>query len=130
MVLQCDRGTGLAYDILVVEDDPDMLQMLSVVLNEEGYGVRQARDCGEAARLAEERAPDLVLLDLLLPLENGISLAEQLKSGACSEVPIIAMSTSDPMLARARAQNCFEGWLPKPFNLQTLLHYVATAGEG
>jgi CheY-like chemotaxis protein len=120
----------MAYEILVVDDDPDIRQIISVVLNEMGYGVRLAKDRDEAARLVEERTPDLVLMDLLLPLENGICLAEQLKSGACSEVPIIAMSASDPMMDRARAQACFEGWLPKPFTLETLLHYVAIAGDG
>jgi len=119
----------MAYEILVVEDDPDLLQMLGVVLNEEGYGVRLAENCDEAVRLAEEHTPDLVLLDLLLPLENGIGLAERLKSGVCSTVPIIAMSASDPLVAAGQAQTCFEGWLPKPFTLETLLHYVALAGD-
>lgn len=119
----------MPYDILVVEDDADMLQMLSVVLGESGYGVRPARDGVEALRLAEEHIPDLVLMDLVLPLENGIVLAERLKSGSCGEVPIIAMSAADPMIEQARAQRCFEGWLPKPFSLETLLHFVALAED-
>ncbi|HEV3311943.1 MAG TPA: response regulator [Chloroflexota bacterium] len=119
----------MAYEILVVDDDADMLRMLSLVLNEEGYQVRLARDGDEAIRAAEEQAPDLVLLDLLLPVEPGLTVAERLKSGVCSDVPIIAMSASDPMIARVRAEACFEGWLPKPFSFQTLLHYVSMAGD-
>jgi DNA-binding response OmpR family regulator len=119
----------MAHDILVVDDDVEMLRMLSLVLGEEGYGVRVARSTVEAMRLAEERKPDLVLMDLMLPMEAGIGMAEELKLGACSEVPIIAMSSADPMIARGRAQACFEGWLPKPFSLGTLLHFVGLAGD-
>jgi CheY-like chemotaxis protein len=119
----------MAYDILVVDDDVEMLRMLTLVLGEEGYGVRAARSTVEALRLAEEQKPDLVLMDLVLPVEAGIGMAEELKLGACSEVPIIAMSTADPMAVRGRAQACFEGWLPKPFTLRTLLHFVGLAGD-
>lgn len=131
-VLIFEVGTeleGSPYDILVVEDDPDMRRMLSVVLNEEGYGVRMAKTADEAVKLVEERTPDLVLIDLVVSVENGIVMAEHLKSRARHEVPIIAMSASDPMIEQTRAQGCFEGWLPKPFSLETLLHFVALAGE-
>lgn len=119
----------MTYDILIVEDDDYLRRMLSLVLSEEGYGVRMARDGREARLLAEQSRPDLVLMDLVLPVENGLTVAEELKSGACTEVPIICISATDPMIARARAQACFEGWLPKPFSLETLLHFVALAGD-
>jgi len=119
----------MPYEVLVVDDDVEMLRMLSVVLDTEGYRVRAAKTGDEARQLAEERPPDLMLLDLVLPVEDGISVAERLKAGVCRDIPIIAMSAHDPMIERARAVACFVGWLPKPFSLETLLHYVALAAE-
>lgn len=119
----------MGFDILVVDDDEEMLSMLGVILSEEGHAVRLALNADEAYRHARERAPDLVLMDLMLPLETGLAIAERLKSESCRDIPIIAMSASDSMLDSARARSCFDGWLPKPFSLATLLHYVAVAGE-
>ncbi len=119
----------MGHDILIVDDDPEMLRMLSVFLDGEGYAVRQAASTDEAIRLASDHRPDLVLMDLVQPVENGLLSAERLKSTSCSDVPIIAISTADPTIARQRAMACFEAWLPKPFSLDTLLHFVALAED-
>ncbi|HZT96021.1 MAG TPA: response regulator [Chloroflexota bacterium] len=120
----------MGIDVLIVDADLSLTRVMSAALSEEGYTVRVAPSGEEALGLVEEQAPDLVLMELMPTVCAGIDLAERLKSDSCREVPIIAMSEVDPMVDRGRSQACFEGWLPKPFTLATLLHFVGLTGEG
>jgi DNA-binding response OmpR family regulator len=119
----------VGHDILLVGADEETLHMLALVLNDAGYETRVAKSTEEACQMVRERVPDLMLMDLELPLEDGLAGANRLKSEVGRNVPIIAMSAFDPILEEARAQACFDGWLPKPFSLTTLLHFVAMADE-
>jgi len=65
--------------ILIVDDDPDMVELLRLALTEAGFSVRTATDGQEALRKALRAPPDLVVLDLVLPGMNGFSLCEQLR---------------------------------------------------
>ena len=106
--------------VLVVDDDPDILDAIRDVVEAEGYRVAQARHGAEALdRVAEER-PDVVLLDLMMPVMDGVAFAEALRARpAWAGIPVVVISAvGDPERARAvRAR----AYLPKPFGVDDLL---------
>ncbi|MFQ5670722.1 MAG: response regulator [Acidobacteriota bacterium] len=82
--------------ILVVEDEPDILEAMEHNLAREGFRVLAARDGAEGLRLARERAPGLLLLDLMLPRMDGLEVCRVLKEDpATRALPIIIVSAKD-----------------------------------
>ena len=69
----------MSANILVVDDERDVRQFLQDLLTDEGYSVRVAEDAAAAWVLLEERQPDLILLDLLMPDETGTGLYRRLR---------------------------------------------------
>lgn len=111
--------------VLVVDDDPDILEAISDILLVDGYRVAQARHGGEALeRFAEER-PTLVLLDLMMPVMDGVAFAQVLRSRRTRDarVPILVIS-ADGTPERV-AQVGAAGFLPKPFDIDALLSQVS-----
>jgi len=90
--------------ILVVDDDPPSVKMIAFLLREEGYDVITASNGREALRLVEERAPDLIILDIMMPHIDGLEVCRRIRER--SDVPIIFLSakgeTSDRVLGWAR----------------------------
>jgi DNA-binding response OmpR family regulator len=85
-----------AKTILIVEDEELLSEMYEEVFEREGFYVKVAASGEEALRVARESKPDFVLLDILLPGENGIYFLEQRKKdSALSTIPVIAFSNFD-----------------------------------
>jgi len=72
----------MSVDILIVEDHPTMRQSMRIILEREGYSIREAGDGRTAMRLIEEQQPDVVLLDLNLPPPTGASILRWIKQDA------------------------------------------------
>jgi DNA-binding response OmpR family regulator len=82
--------------ILIVEDDTDLRRMFRTALAMTGYMVDEAADGLEALRIIEARAPDLVVLDLMLHALDGLSVQQELASRAVtSQIPIVIVTGSD-----------------------------------
>ncbi len=81
-----------AQYILVVDDEPDIRQLISEILEDEGYEVAVAEDAEKAKELRLQRRPDLVLLDIWMPGEDGISLLKGWKKTGSLCCPVIMMS--------------------------------------
>jgi DNA-binding response OmpR family regulator len=118
------RQQGVARRVLVVDDDPDILDALSEILEVEGYDVQRARNGREALQRLEQEMPDLVLLDLMMPVMDGWEFARSLSPGA--RPPIIVLSADRNVSAKAREIGAL-GWLAKPFELSELLAAVRSA---
>jgi CheY-like chemotaxis protein len=103
--------------ILIVDDDKATCMVLALALKGEGYQCRLAHTCREAlVDLEKGPAPDLILLDLLLPDANGAALLERLTSEpAWSRIPVIIMSAWGKAAEVARAARL--ELLSKPFSL-------------
>jgi len=117
--------------VLVVDDDPDILDALSEILEAEGYEVTRARNGQEALERLEPMPPKLILLDLMMPVMDGWEFARRMrqKGSPVSEVPIIVLSADRNVGARAREIGAV-GHLAKPFELADLLGLVrGTVGE-
>jgi two-component system response regulator RegX3 len=105
--------------ILLVDDDPNLLVVLSEQLHEDGYDVSTARDGVEALRRLEAGWPDLILLDLMMPRLDGVALAREIKSMA--DLPIIVLSAIDTADAKARLlADVAEDYVTKPYHYPEL----------
>lgn len=106
--------------ILIVDDERQIHRFLAPALEAAGYAVEQAMTGGEGLRLAASRAPDLVLLDLGLPDEDGQQLLPRLRS--FSQVPVIILSARDQEGQKITAlDNGADDYVEKPFGLGELL---------
>ncbi len=78
------------FNILVVDDEPQILKILDDLLREEGFGVIKAKDGQEAVRLAVEKVPDIMILDLMMPGMSGFDVINKLKDHPeAGDIPII-----------------------------------------
>jgi two-component system, OmpR family, response regulator len=109
--------------ILVVEDDPDIRGMVVKVLERAGFQTFPA-DSAEAARAVVDRdAPDLIVLDLLMPGESGLDFARRLR--ATHQTPIIMLTALGEVADRLRGFALgADDYLPKPFSAQELVARV------
>ncbi len=112
--------------ILVVDDDSDLLLLISRKLTQAGHQVLTALDATQAVRQANKEAPDLILLDIRLPAGGGIGVLKTLKSSSKTmQIPVIAMTASeDPALRREVEAYCLEGFLKKPLDFEDLLKKI------
>jgi DNA-binding response OmpR family regulator len=78
--------------ILIVDDDPSLLNVLSSKVESLGYTVIKARDGEQAIREFKKDPPDLVLLDIVMPFKSGFEVLEDIKMKQKSKVPVIILS--------------------------------------
>ena len=113
--------------ILVIDDDPDILEALSEILESEGFGIHQARNGLEALELLEPLHPDLILLDLMMPVMDGWEFAERIRGRPdWAQIPVIVLSADRNVGDKARKLGAV-GYLAKPFELSELLSLVQTS---
>jgi DNA-binding response OmpR family regulator len=119
------RGVGRTEAcVVVVDDEPDVLELVCDVLQESGLEVIPVAHPGRMRQCGDDCKPDLVVLDLMLPGKTGIQLARELQSDGMAGTPMIAMSASPAMLKAASDSRLFEETLSKPFDLTDLLEVV------
>jgi CheY-like chemotaxis protein len=111
--------------ILIVDDDEDILALLCLVLETEGYRPIPARDGLNALEILNEREPpSLILLDIMMPRMNGEELVYALKaSPRLSAIPVVVMSGDNNAREKTRACRA-DGCLVKPVDLDVLLRTV------
>lgn len=111
------------HTLLIVDDDPGLRELLGDYLGREGYNVRMAADATEMDRLLAEARPDLLVLDLMLPGEDGLSIARRLR--ASLDIPILMLSARGEDIDRIIGLEVgADDYLPKPFNPRELLARV------
>ena len=106
--------------ILVVEDDVDLNDMMGTVLEAARFRVARARNGLEGLAEIDRELPDLILLDMKMPVMDGWEFAARLKAARSGNIPIVVVTAAaDP---RARAVEIgAQGYLSKPFDLEELL---------
>jgi two-component system KDP operon response regulator KdpE len=108
-----------ARRILLVDDDANLLVVLSEQLRDDGFDVTTARDGVEALRRLEAGWPDLIVMDLLMPRLDGLALARQIKSEA--DLPIIVLSAVDTADSKAKLlDEVAEDYVAKPYHYPEL----------
>jgi two-component system, chemotaxis family, chemotaxis protein CheY len=114
--------------VLVVDDDPDILEALAEILEAEGFEIRRAKNGREALDKLEPELPNLILLDLMMPVMDGWEFAHRLRErdDNARQVPIIVLSADRNVGPKAREIGAI-GHLAKPFELNDLLEMVRGA---
>ena len=115
--------------VLIVDDEPAITDVLSTILSKGGYEVIIASGGSLAIELAVERSPDLVLMDITMPVMSGYETAEKMKATPGLEnTPIIFLSGQPPAEDAGKAFACGGvSYLRKPFTAQQIRNVVDLA---
>jgi len=117
--------------ILLVDDDPDFVEAVKVIVESGGYDVRVAYDGQEGLEEVAEQKPDLIVLDVMMPVMNGHEACAKLKADdATKEIPIILLTavadrvTTSTYTHRDMLESEAEDYMPKPVEPQELLERI------
>lgn len=111
--------------ILIADDEPEVVQLVRMILEWEGYTVIAAADGFEALERVETHNPDLILLDVRMPRMSGLTVLEHLAKSEAVAIPVIMLSvvTTQPEV-RAALQRGAVAYLTKPFELKEMTRLV------
>lgn len=111
--------------LLVVEDNAEVAKLLELILRRAGYDVTVAEDGVEALERFQERAPDLVLLDIMLPRMDGYEVSSHIRQDFKSQIPIVMLSSLDSPLDMERSREAgATDHIAKPFDKDQLLEII------
>src|SRR6266540_4648387 len=117
------RAVNMDKRILVVEDEPSIAEVVSLYLKRAGYQVQTASDGRQAMKFLEKQIPDFVILDIMLPEVDGLSLTRWLRDR--SNVPIIMLTARREEIDRiAGLEMGADDYIVKPFSPQELVSRV------
>lgn len=110
--------------ILVIDDEPAIVDILSSILEDEGYDVLTAHNGREGLVRIAETLPDLIVCDVMMPLLDGRDMCRTLqKNSTHARIPVILMSAARD--AGSRADCNYAAFVPKPFDLDGILTTIA-----
>ncbi len=117
--------------VLIVDDDPDLVETVSMMLENKGYEVGKAYDGIEGEEAIKKRRPDVLILDVMMPRKNGYQLCKELKSNKWTQdIPIVlltAVGEAVPTTSYSHAEGMAieaEDFIPKPVDAKTLVEAV------
>ena len=118
--------TTVATSVLVVDDEPQVVWMLRFTLEAEGYQTFSARDGRAALDEVRQHRPNLMLLDIMMPIMDGWTVLEELRALPDEERPrVVVVSARASLRDRAKAIELgADAFVPKPFNVDDLLEVV------
>lgn len=112
--------------VLVVDDDVQILTFIQGALEDEGFTVRSATDGGRAVEIAMDFEPDLLIVDVTLPVLSGHGVTTSLRGLRAKALPVLVITADGHASEKARQLNAF-AYLRKPFELDDLLDEVRRA---
>ncbi len=111
--------------ILIVDDDPDIVNLLTRMLRKTGYEVFAAYDSYQCLKMAQEIRPDLICLDVMMPAGGGINAFNNLKSSTyTSTTPIIFITASPEEVRKQGKEFHIDGLITKPFNKDDVINKI------
>jgi two-component system cell cycle response regulator DivK len=118
--------------VLIVEDNEKNMKLARDVLQAKGYQTLEAVTGEDGVKLAKERAPDLVLMDIQLPGINGIEAFRQIRADPkTAKIPVVALTASVTPTDRSQITAAgFDAFVGKPINLKEFLDTVKRLVEG
>jgi len=116
------------YWILVVDDEPSLRALTAEALRDEGYEVRTAENGKHALEMLATWTPDVIVLDMMMPVLDGWGFIEKYRKVVGADIPIIGVSAALTSLIATRLKALgVHICLAKPFNFVDLVHWVAKA---
>jgi CheY-like chemotaxis protein len=116
----------MAKSIVVADDDPDILSIVAMSLETQGYDVYKASNGREAVDLACGHHPDLIILDMMMPVMSGYEAIAELKADDTTKgIPIVGLSAKAMATDMERATDVgIDGYITKPFRIAQLLSVI------
>ena len=113
--------------ILIADDHDDNRELLRLLLSGAGYDVREARDGSECLELARDQPPDLILIDLSMPVLDGWDVFRELKTDQLTQtIPCMAVTAHAELDRNEALETGFSAYISKPFSSDVLLKTIAT----
>ena len=117
--------------VLIVEDDEDLNLLYRLYLQGESYQIMQARNGKEGLEQVAAQKPDLIILDMIMPVMDGEEFLEKLRfEKKVTDVPVIIASVNDRIPASLIEKTKVRSVLRKPFAIETLLREIEAALKG
>ena len=111
--------------ILIVDDDPEIVESVKIALQSEGYTVFYARDGNQGLELAERENPDLIILDMMMPKRSGFLVLEKLRRTRRVPIRIIMVTANEGNRHKSYAETLgVDDYIRKPFAMDRLLDSV------
>ena len=111
--------------ILIVDDDPEIVESVKIALQSEGYTVFYARDGNQGLALAERENPDLIILDMMMPKRSGFLVLEKLRRTRRVPIRIIMVTANEGNRHKSYAETLgVDDYIRKPFAMDRLLDSV------
>jgi two-component system chemotaxis response regulator CheY len=117
------RATVAGKRVLVVDDDPDIRELLFTALEDEGFEVVPAGNGQEALAIIATFRPDVIVLDLMMPVMDGWQFAREMRARD-EDIPIVLLSAARDLGTHAKALSAAD-IIEKPFDLSELLPKIA-----
>lgn len=113
----------MAFSVLVVEDEANIVDSLSFLMKQAGFLVQIARDGDAAIRVMKSRVPDLVLLDVMLPRRDGYDVCREIRENpAWSDVKIMMLTAKGRALDRHKGMELgADDYMTKPFSTREIV---------
>lgn len=117
------KGSRVSQRVLVVEDEPNIVESLSFLMKQEGFDVLVASDGATALRLVETEMPDLVVLDVMLPRRDGYDVCKAIRANRRLDgVRILMLSAKGRELDRRKGMELgADDYITKPFSTRELV---------
>jgi CheY-like chemotaxis protein len=108
--------------VLIIDDERGFCDVVSVILESQGYQVQQAHEANDAFGLLAQTQPDLILTDLMMPEIDGLSLVRRLReTPSWAEIPVVMVSAhSEPEIQESAMAAGADGFIAKPFSASEL----------
>ena len=116
----------MTHSVLVVDDEPNIVLSLEFLIAQAGYEVRVARDGEAALRAMEEKTPDLVLLDVMMPRRDGFDVCETIRANpAWKKVRIIMLTAKGRDIEREKGLALgADAYITKPFSTREAMERI------
>ena len=119
--------TPMAATILIADDYEDNLELLRLMLEAGSYRVREARDGRQCVNMALAEPPDLIMIDLSMPLLDGWGVFQELQNDErTAEIPCVAVTAYGDSDRERALRTGFNGYIAKPFRSSELLEVVTS----
>lgn len=117
----------MVQSVLVVDDEPNIVLSLEFLMTQAGYDVQVARDGEQALQAINDSKPDLVLLDIMMPDPDGISVCESIRSDPdLRDMPVIMLTAKGRNLEREKGLAAgASDFITKPFSNREVIERVA-----
>ncbi len=117
----------MSKTILIADDHDDNRELMQLLLTTAGYRVHEARDGRECLTVAQEKLPDLIVIDLSMPVLDGWGVFEQLKAEERTRsIPCMAVTAHADLTRNEALETGFAAYVSKPFITDHLLKTIAT----